>query len=704
MDASTALAAVLEQPDLPPAPDVRAVIDGLVENDRGFYGLRRAADVLSAGVAAPRWLRPLGTELFRSQAEFNHAAVDVLEDLPWLAALPSPRDAISRRLSRWVRFSARPPRRPGVRGTAVFLAKGAALIAAERREAELLEALREANAWVLELLALTAAGRPVSELPALTSLKGEAATGTFGLWVHAQRAFIEAAQRFVVEHGRVLSSRTAAVQALPAPTAAPSSAHPAVSVLYAGHGHPPEVEGALEVLCESEPPAGATQARKGDAAEAKGEVLLRLPVGDALLPGGLAALAAAFADPGVDLAYGDALAPDGSAQFRPGWSPETLLEWTYPGGCFAVRTRVAQKARLSRARPALDWLLAPHFTEARVARVPRFITRSAPLAPSVADSRLVEAELARRGASGVVRVHGALREVRLSPRPGTRVSIIVPFKDKPELLQSLWASLTRVPAGVDWQLILADNGSTELATARLLASLNDPRVQVFPWNHPFNYSAINNAATSRASGDLLLFLNNDVEALHEGWLADLAGHAQLPEVGAVGARLRYADGSVQHAGVVIGLRGLAGHVFARWRPAYGPTPFGPPEVTRNWSAVTGACLMIRRELFHQLGGFDEQLQISGGDVALCLAVRQRGLRVVCVGHVELAHYESQSRGRDPVPRSDVLREAALYRPLLEGGDPHYHPLLTTEAGHGGPGLRVESPPEHALRALAPWLG
>jgi Glycosyl transferase family 2 len=690
MNAQQALAELVSGGGSTSRAEVAQTLRTAVERTGGLAALRRAADILAAGDGAPRWLRPLGTELFRSQSEFNHAVVDVLEDLPWLAGQPSPAERAQRRLAPGTRFSARPPRRGGLRGAAVFLAKSAALLAAERRERPLLEQLRQSNAWLTELVGLAAGGKPLGALghaPPLT------ASDTFAPWRSAQGAFVAATLDLLRAHARALTSRAAAVQALPAPAPAPS-AHPSVTVLYAGHGAPPKVEGALEVLGESD---------KRDVAAARGEVIVRLPPGEALLPGGLATLAAAFADPSVKLAYGDALAADGTAQFRPGWSPETLLGWTYPGGCFAVRTEAARAAKLSRNRPALDWLLAPRFTESQVRHLPRFISKVANAAPSVAELMIVEAELARLGAGGVVRVHGALREVRLSPQAGTRVSIIVPFKDKAELLAGLWASLCRVPAGVEWELLLANNGSTERATARFLSGLGDARVRVIDWNHPFNYSAINNAAARHASGDVLLFLNNDVEALHEGWLGDLAGHAQLPGVGVVGARLSYADGSTQHAGVVIGLRGLAGHVFARWRPEYGPTPFGPPDLTRNWSAVTGACLMIRKPLFVELGGFDERLAVSGGDVALCLAAREKGLRVVCVGHVELAHYESQSRGRESVPRSDVLREALLYGPLLERGDPYYHPLLTAEAGHGGPGLQVEDPAEHALRALAPWV-
>jgi GT2 family glycosyltransferase len=271
-----------------------------------------------------------------------------------------------------------------------------------------------------------------------------------------------------------------------------------------------------------------------------------------------------------------------------------------------------------------------------------------------------------------------LRPVRRAVTGEPRVTIIVPFKDKPHLLRGLWESLLRHDAGLPWDLVLVSNNSVEAETFTFLEQLRDRRVSWFEWNQPYNWSAINNAAAASAQTELLLFMNNDMAVISDGWLRELAGFALDPEIGIVGARLRYEDDSLQHAGVVIGLHGLAGHIFARWRPEYGPTPFGPPDATRNWSAVTGACQMIRRDLFERLGGFDEQRVVSGGDVELCLRVRQRGLRVVCVGHVELYHFESSTRRDDPVSAEDVRLERAAYRAQFPDGDPYFHPALALE--------------------------
>ena len=684
----------------PASPEVTQLLASATADENTLWGMRRKADVLAASAHAPRLLQPLGTEVFRSQNEFNHAVVDVLEDLPWLAGRPEAPQVIAGRLGRWQRFSARTPRKPGLRQGAVALTKTMALLTAERVHRPLLEALFEANQAVTRALIALAQGKPAPAAPAPWRVREVAAE--FAWWTEAQLCFLGALERFIASHGRQLASWAAAYRALAVPLPAPGG-HPSVSVLVVGSGTPPPIDGALEVLFESAPPPHVPNARQGDAGDARGEVLVRLPTHDTVLPGGLAALARPFADPAVELAWGDAVLPDGNVALRPAWSPETLWSWTFTGSCIAVRTGVARRAQLSRRKPVLEWLLVPGFTEKSAVRVPAVVSRATPVAPSVAEAAVVEADLRRRAAPGVVKLKGALREVRLLPRPGTRVSIIVPFRDKPELLEALWRSLLRFDAGVDWELILADNGSVERATARFLATLGDPRVHRIRWNHPFHFSRLNNEAARHARGDLLLFLNNDITVQQDDWLADLAGYAQLPEVGAVGARLLYPDGSLQHGGVVIGLKGLAGHAFARWRPEYGATPFGPPEATRNWSAVTGACLLMRREVFDRVGGFDEGLAVSGGDIALCLAARRLGLRVVNVGHVALVHHESQSRGRSPVPAGDVRRELVVYRELLGATDPYSHPLLSTEAAHGGPGPRVEDPVEHVARAIAPWL-
>ena len=169
-------------------------------------------------------------------------------------------------------------------------------------------------------------------------------------------------------------------------------------------------------------------------------------------------------------------------------------------------------------------------------------------------------------------------------------------------------------------------------------------------------------------------MNNDVEALHTGWLEALAEHAQRPEVGAVGARLFYPDGLVQHAGVAVGIGGLADHPWAGMHPDAW-TPTGPSYWTRDILAVTAACLMVEHEKFDGVNGFDERFIVCGGDVDLCLRLYERSLWNVMTPFARLLHRESATRQKDP-PANDVQESLRAYAPYLGGGDPFFNPNLT----------------------------
>lgn len=202
----------------------------------------------------------------------------------------------------------------------------------------------------------------------------------------------------------------------------------------------------------------------------------------------------------------------------------------------------------------------------------------------------------------------------------------------------------------------------------------EPGVRLVEAPGPFNWSAINNAAVRACQGELLLFMNNDIEAVKPRWLEPLVGHALRREVGAVGARLLYPDGSLQHGGVVFGLGGLAAHVLRGLpgdRPGYGAMA----TQTRDCSAVTGACLMARREVFEAVGGFDEELTVSFNDVDFCLKLREAGYLVVYTPLTELVHHESRSRGHteDSAAHERIL---ARWGPAIAAGDPYHNALLS----------------------------
>ena len=224
----------------------------------------------------------------------------------------------------------------------------------------------------------------------------------------------------------------------------------------------------------------------------------------------------------------------------------------------------------------------------------------------------------------------------------------------------------------DYELVVIDHDSSDAGTQAYLRALAR-RWPVHRWSGRFNFSAINNFGAARATGEYLLFLNNDTRVIAPDWLSAMLEHAQQPEVGAVGAKLLYPDGRIQHAGVVIGFGGPAGHVF-RMEPSPSPgTSF--MDLVQDCSAVTGACMMVARRRFAELGGFDERFRVAFSDTDLCLRLRARDHRVVYTPAALLYHYESVTRGRWDPPE-DVRLFRRRWGALIRGGDPYFSANLT----------------------------
>ncbi|SDC31603.1 Glycosyltransferase, GT2 family [Belnapia rosea] len=270
------------------------------------------------------------------------------------------------------------------------------------------------------------------------------------------------------------------------------------------------------------------------------------------------------------------------------------------------------------------------------------------------------------------------------PDPLPKVSIIIPTRDRAELLERATAG---VLARTDYdalEVLIVDNGSTRPEALQLLTRLDaDPRVRVLRSDAPFNYSALNNMAARQAQGEILLLLNNDIDVLDGGWLREMVSHALRPDVGTVGARLLYGNGTVQHAGVVLGMGsfegggGVAGH-FALHEPAEALGYCALSVLTRTVSANTGACLAVRRELYDVVGGLDEaNLPVAFNDVDFCLRLRERGYRNVWTPFAELLHLESASRGNEDTPekRARATAEARYMRARwgeILDEDPYYN--------------------------------
>lgn len=247
----------------------------------------------------------------------------------------------------------------------------------------------------------------------------------------------------------------------------------------------------------------------------------------------------------------------------------------------------------------------------------------------------------RTGRFGSVEVRWPL------PAPSPTISVVVATRDKVELLQTCVDGLLHHTNYPHLEIIIADNDSSEQATLDYMQQVvRDPRVQVVRWPHPFNYSAINNFAASHATGEYLCLLNNDIEILHADWLQAMVREAAQPGIGAVGARLLYPDRSIQHAGVVIGMGNAAGHAH-RALPEGDSGYFAQAHITRGTSAVTAACLLLKKCDFDAVGGLDEeQLAVAYNDIDLCLKLRARGLANIYTPAATLIHHESKSRGLD----------------------------------------------------------
>jgi GT2 family glycosyltransferase len=274
--------------------------------------------------------------------------------------------------------------------------------------------------------------------------------------------------------------------------------------------------------------------------------------------------------------------------------------------------------------------------------------------------------------------------VRYTLKEPLKVAIIMPTRNQLSFLKSAIDSIREKTTYNHYHLYIVDNNSDDPQTLVYLRELEKQDwATVIEYPKPFNFSAINNYAVSQVNDPVLLFLNNDVEMLHGQWLEAMVEHIQRPEIGVVGGKLYYPDGSIQHAGVILGIGGVAGHSH-KGLPGSFLGYFGRAEIVHNVSAVTGACMMTRREVFDAAGGFDaENLSIAFNDVDFCLKVRELGYRVIYTPYSELIHHESKSRGYEDTEEKmhRFAREIAFcqqkWNGLLER-DPYYNPNLTRE--------------------------
>lgn len=428
-------------------------------------------------------------------------------------------------------------------------------------------------------------------------------------------------------------------------------------------------------------------------------VLGSVEAGDTLAPSALALALAALALPGAQLVYPDS-ACAGKPWFKPAWNPDYALASDYPLDGMLMRADAVRAAGAGDAGDpaALAWqVLASlwHDADRAIVHAPHVLyRRQRPPAPAQQQQRYAAAAAALRAiapgatlaplASAPADAGFVARHARYPlPARAPAVSLIIPTRDRLDLLQRCIETIeqhTRLPG---LQLIVIDNGSVQPATRRYLRALAKRGVTVLERPGPFNYAALHNDAVALADGEIIGLINNDIEALHDGWLEAMLEVLLQPGVVAAGAKLLWPNGMVQHGGVVLGIGNLVGH-FGNHLADADWGDHGRNQLGQRVSAVTAACMLLRKRDYLAVGGMDAHaFPVAFNDVDLCLKLQRDGGRIVWTPQARLLHAESASRGRDATPSQQqrLQREAALLRQRWQPAlldDRAYHPSLSLD--------------------------
>jgi GT2 family glycosyltransferase len=449
-----------------------------------------------------------------------------------------------------------------------------------------------------------------------------------------------------------------------------------------------------------------TQMLNNAVAAAAGQFVIRMRQLDRLPVHCLCWLVAEInAYPDVELIYTDhdcinAINERIDPYFKPDWNSELFFSHDYVANLCVYRLASLTGLALYRENfaGAEDYDLKLRFSKqlvvSRIRHIPKILyhtrrlalTDNAPQATDhLAAQRALEDYFAQLGSRVDAGVKPGLFRIRhVLPEELPLVSILIPTRDRLEILSACIDSIINRTSYPNWEILVIDNQSQQMDTKTYLQAIQqDSRIRVINYDLPFNFSAINNFAAKFARGELLALLNNDVEVISEDWLTELVSHAIQAEVGAVGAKLLYANNTVQHAGVILGLGGVAGHAHKYLQDQDGGYCHRA-VVTQNLSAVTGACLVVKKSCYLEVGGLDEEnLLVALNDIDFCLKLRDAGYRNVYTPYAKLYHHESISRGRD-----DTAEKQAIFRAEFEFmqrkwgaqllNDPAYNPNLTLE--------------------------
>lgn len=408
-----------------------------------------------------------------------------------------------------------------------------------------------------------------------------------------------------------------------------------------------------------------------------------------------------YESPDYDVIYSDndERSPDGkrcNPHFKPDWSPDFLIESNYIGETFSIPLHHLKKF-LYRYKHPIEFLplyilyhfsLDNNYNKKHINQILFHCKYSNEQPTPHNDNIAVLKTILAKNNNASISVKNDKKQYKVKhplTRPLPTVSIIIPTKDKINLLMVCIESLLTITDYENYEIIIVDNQSLKPETHSYLNKLSkNPLIRVISYNKEFNYSAINNYAVSKTHSDIVCFLNNDIEITHSEWLSELVSQAIRPTVGCVGAKLYYPDGRVQHGGVIMGIGGVAAHAF------HGEEGNSTGYLNRlcsvqNYSAVTAACLAMRRELFISIGEFNQkQLPVAFNDIDLCLRLREQGYLVIWTPYAELIHHESATR-TDDIKRSNQIKTEVQYMQIRWRkwiiNDPAYNHHLSLTIGN-----------------------
>ncbi len=442
------------------------------------------------------------------------------------------------------------------------------------------------------------------------------------------------------------------------------------------------------------PQGGGSRKGKQEKPGDHADILVTLQPGDCLATSALWDVAKYLETyPTVDMVYADEDQLDLRGRrhtpwLKPDWSPELLYSTNYMQPLF-IRRQILERGIRDGSWRDGDINLTSLWESgilgnSRVGHLPKVLLHRLshgdagsqnPGAEQQMHARWVEECFLKRGKKNVQVTQPPDHGLRISwATDNPLVSIIIPTKDR-SVLERCLRSLTKKTAYPNYEILILDSGKSgtmdDLITQYSSAGIS---IKALPSTTPFNYSRTNNEGAHAAAGELFLFLNDDIEVIDGDWLEEMVRWSALPEIGAVGAKLLYPNKTIQHLGVILGLGGHANHVFMGAKE-HDDGPYGTTDWYRNFLAVTGACMMVRRDVFESVGGFNIEYQLAFSDIELCLRIIEKGLRVMVTPHARLIHREGVSRGRF-MPVEDIVLARDAFLPWVKAGDPYFNSNLS----------------------------